>query len=244
MCRMVGVVFRSVFPMETIEDLRLVARDGEVPGEDVPGHRDGWGMVSFYNGWPKYIGRSARPMSEDPSFDSAAVDVARLPPPNILIAHARAASKGAASLQNTHPFVVGGVVFAHNGTVHGLLPPEGREPKGESDSEVLALVLSERLEEQRDLEGALRFVVEQDIANHDFTGAVLLVSDGKKLLGYRDYKDPARASYYDLRVARMGDCVILYQETRCGYEGETSQVRKGELISVDLELKVRRTQVL
>lgn len=244
MCRMVGVVFRGVFPLQTIEDLRRVARDGEVPGKDIPGHRDGWGMVSFFNGWPRYIGRSARAMSEDPSYESATQDVARLPVPNILIAHARAASKGAASLQNTHPFVVGGTVLAHNGTVHGILPPTGREPKGESDSEVLALVLSERLEEKPDLEDALRSVVEEDIAKHDFTGAVLLVSDGQRLLGYRDYKDPARASYYDLRVARLGESVILYQETRCGYDGEVFQIRKGEMVSVDLELRVRRKQVL
>jgi hypothetical protein len=34
--------------------------------------------------------------------------------------------------------------------------------------------------------------------------------------------------------------IIFFQETRAGYEGDISQVEKGELVSVDLDLKVRR----
>jgi glutamine amidotransferase len=244
MCRMVGVVFRGLFPVQTLDDLRSVARDGKVPGEDEPGHRDGWGVVSYSNGWPRYIGRSARSLPDDPSFESAVQDIMGLSPPNVLIAHARAASKGKATIQNAHPFVVGKTVLAHNGTVQGLEPPPGREPKGESDSEVLALILAERLGQERDLASALASVIREDIAEHDFSAAVLLASDGEKLLAYRDFKDPDRASYYDLRMARLGDSVVLFQETRCGYEGEAPPVAKGELVSIDLALKVDRRRLL
>lgn len=244
MCRMVGVAFRGRFPVEALHDLQAVARDGRIPGEDQPGHRDGWGIVSYSNGWPRYMGRSSRPLPDDPSFESAVQDVVRLPPPSFLIAHARAASTGGATIQNAHPFVVGRTALAHNGTVYGLKPPYGKVPKGESDSEVLALILENRLEQGQDLVSALTSVIREDIAGHDFSAAVLIVSDGERLLAYRDFKDPARASYYDLKLARLPDSVVLFQETRCGYDGEISQVAKGELVSIDLDLGVDRRRMI
>jgi len=243
MCRMVGAVFRTAFPEGVLNDLRHVAEVGIVPDEERPGHTDGWGIVSFRNDSPLYIGRSPRAMHLDPSFDAAVSDVMKLHPPSIVIAHARAASKGGAKMQNTHPFVVGGLVLAHNGTVHGLAPPKGETPKGESDSEVLAMMLAHRYEEKRDLESALVSVIREDIAGKEFSAAVLLVSDGRTLFGYRDYSKEERASYYDLRIAMCEGRVVLYQESYTGYDGEVSQVRKGELVSVSLDLSVGKRMV-
>jgi len=243
MCRMVGIVFGGGFPTDTLDDLRHVAEVGIVPDQEEQGHRDGWGIVSFMNGSPRYVGRSPRAMHLDPSFDAAIVDVQKLTAPNILIAHARAASKGSAKMENTHPFVMGGLVLAHNGTVHDLSPPKGAVPKGESDSELLALLLADRYAEKKNLEQALSSIITEDMARRKFSAAVLLVSDGKTLFGYRDYADEDRASYYDMRVAKCRDCVVLYQESVMGYQGEVSEVSKGELVSVSLDLSVRRRMV-
>lgn len=241
MCRMVGVVFRKEFPIGTLNDLRHIAEVGEIPGEKERGHRDGWGVVSFMNGSPRYVGRSPRPMHLDPSYDSALQDIQKLRTPNILIAHARAASKGGARMENTHPFVVGGVVLAHNGTVHSSLrTPRTSVPKGESDSEVLAMLLADRVEETRDLETALESLVVEDLGGKDFSAAIILASDGETILGYRDYKDEERASYYDLWLARCRDYVAFYQQSYIGYSGELSQVSKGELVSVTKDLSIRR----
>ena len=116
MCRMAGVVFRSTFPAEVLEDLREVARTGRIPDEPEPGHRDGWGVVSFVGGVPIFLERRADPIFDDKHFDPAVKQAAKLHRPNILIAHARAISGTPATIPNTHPCVVHGVLLAHNGT--------------------------------------------------------------------------------------------------------------------------------
>jgi len=223
-----------------LTDLRHVSERGKIPGEKELGHKDGWGIVSFRNGSPRYIGRSTRPAFIDPSFDSALEDMPELDSPNILIAHARAASAGGATLPNTHPFVVGGIVLAHNGTIKNFDPVTKLKPKGESDSERLLLVLADRLDEMGDLRTALKSLIQDDIRRHKFSAALLLVSDGKTLYGYRDYSDARKASYYDLRIAKCEDYVSLFQETYLGYHARTARVKKGELVSVSLDLKIRR----
>lgn len=243
MCRMVGAVFTEEFPVGTLEDLRKVAEVGVIPGEREVGHRDGWGLVSFANGGPKYLARSPESICTDPLFGSALSRASALSGPDIIIAHARAASRGGRRLENTHPFIVDGVVLAHNGTVNGLKPPRCAAPKGESDSELLALLLADLYADEKDLGRALESLVTEEISKTTFTGAVLLASDGRKLCGYRDYAREDRASYYDLRIAREGDSVVFFQESVMARRGEVSQVSKGELVEVSLDLSVRRRRV-
>lgn len=244
MCRMVGVVFRDGFPMGTLTDLRHISEVGKIPGCEETGHRDGWGMVSFKDGNPRYIGRSPRPAFLDPSFDSALEDIPHLVPPNILMAHARAASKGTATLPNTHPFVVDGIVLGHNGTIENFHPTTTRKPKGETDSERLALLVADRYEEKRDLGAALKSVIFGELSEHEFSSAIMLASDGKTLFGYRDYARKDRAKYYTLCMCQCKEYVALFQETYIGYEGKISRLKKGEFVSVGLDLKVKREQVL
>jgi len=238
MCRMVGVVFKDDFPLGALVDLRHVSQVGRIPGTKEPGHRDGWGIVSFRGGDPRYIGRSPREAFLDPSYDSALEDIPALDVPNIVMAHVRAASMGGAVMMNTHPFVVDGIVLGHNGTINDFHPVTSRKPKGDTDSERLLLLLADRMSEKGDIKTALKSVILEDIVKHKFSAAILLVSDGKVLLGYRDYtKLP---EYYELRIAKCGSYVSLFQETCLGYRTRTSQVKKGQLVSVGLDLKVRR----
>lgn len=244
MCRMVGVVFKNEFPRGTLMDLRHLSEVGKMPEEDQLGHRDGWGIVSFRSGTPRYIGRSPRPAFLDPSFDSALEDIPELVGPNILIAHVRAASEGAASLPNTHPFVVDGIVLGHNGTIENFHPETTRKPKGETDSERLALLIADRYDEKGDLGMALKSVILGELSEHKFSSDVMLASNGKTLYGYRDFARQDRARYYSLRMCQCKDYVALFQQTHLGYEGKLSNVKKGELVSVSLDLKVKRERVL
>lgn len=243
MCRMLGVVFRGEFPLDSLHDLRHVSEVGMIPGDKTPGHRDGWGIVSFQNGSPRYIGRSSRWAIQDPSYDSALRDVAGSPSPNILVAHVRALSRGQASLPNTHPFVMDGLVLAHNGTIENLSLDTHHKPKGETDSELLLARLADRIERKSDLRDALKSLIVEDILSHKFTAAVLLVSDGKKLYAYRDYAPDRSPEYYDLRISRRDDCVVLFQESKISYECEQPRLRKGELAIVDLNLNIEREMV-
>ena len=243
MCRMVGVVFRSQFPMGTLADLRRVSEVGKIPEEKERGHRDGWGIVSFRNSTPRYIGRSPRPAFLDPSFDSALEDIPELGAPNVLIAHVRAASKGTVTLPNTHPFVVDGIVLGHNGTIEDFHPRTSRKPKGETDSERLTLLVADRYDEKGTLGAALKSVILEELSEHDFSSAIMLASDGKALFGYRDYARKDRARYYTLRMCQCKDYVSLFQETSLGYKGRLSSVKKGEMVSVGLDLKVKRERI-
>ena len=244
MCRMMGVVFKGEFPMGSLTDLRRVSETGKIPDEPQPGHRDGWGIVSFRSGSPYYVGRSARWAFQDPSFDSAMNDVRKLSAPNILIAHTRALSQGVASIPNTHPFIMGGLVLGHNGTLSDFNPTTRHKPKGETDSELLMALLADRFDEKKNLRSAVRSLIKEDVADHEFSALILLISDGKKLYGYRDYGPGRSADYYDLRIARCGDCVVLFQESKLTYECELPGFRKGELAIVDLDLNVEREMLL
>jgi len=244
MCRMLGVVFRGVFPLDRLADLRRLSQVGRIPGYEELGHRDGWGIVSFRDGNPRYIGRSPRPAFLDPSFDSAEEAIPDIAAPNILVAHVRAASKGTATLPNTHPFIIGQMVLGHNGTIEDFFPETSRKAKGETDSERLALLVADRFEEKGDLRDAMKSVIREELSAHEFSSAIMLTSDGKRLLGYRDFAKEEMADYYDLRICKGSDFVALYQQTLLECEGSESRVKKGELVTVALDLKVERAMVI
>lgn len=245
MCRMVGVVFKGKFPVETLVDLQHVAKIGKVPEEEVDGHMDGWGIVSFMNRSPKLVGKSERPAYMDPSFDSAVRTVPELESPNILIAHVRRASRGDISLKNTHPFICEGIVFAHNGTVDGLRSDTTRKPKGETDSERLLMLLADKFDKTGDLESALKRLIKENIRTKETYTAMMLVSDGKRLFGYRGFTRQDREWYYKLKIAQCSDYVAIFQESINESEmlGSVSELENGELVSVGLGLDVKREMV-
>lgn len=242
MCRMVGVVFRGGFPLHALADLQRVAETGKVPdqGDEEDGHRDGWGMVSFGNMSPYYLGRSPRPIHLDPSFDSAKESICGLERPNILICHARRGSEGEINLQNAHPFVRDGIVFAHNGSVKKFHPKTSHEPRGNTDSERVFMLFLDRLSEERDVPRALRSILEDDIHAHEFTGLIFMISDGRRLYGYREYGDGKDGSYYNLKYCSGEDSIIMFQETTSASSNGVEQVGNGELVCVDLSLDVER----
>jgi predicted glutamine amidotransferase len=243
---MVGAVFSDRIDVNALRDLQHVAEVGKVPdqGDELPGHRDGWGIVSFRGGSPRYEGRSERPMHMDPSYDSALSSVSSVEGPNIVVVHARRGSEGSRSLTNTHPFISDGIVFAHNGTVKGFHPETIRRQKGQTDSERLFMRLMDICDEKKDLRGAIKSLVREDIPGHEYTAAIMLVSDGKTLHGYRGYADEANAWYYGLNVSRCPGSVTLFQETVQGYAGEVRAVENGELVSVTLGMDVSYEKVL
>jgi len=243
MCRMVGVVFRGVFPAEVLTDLKEVARVGKIPGEKEPGHKDGWGIVSFVGGSPIYMERRIDAVFEDHHFEPAVGQVAKLPRPNILLAHARASSGTPAIMANTHPFISRGIVLAHNGTVFDYEPRTRHKPVGDTDSEKLLISLAEKMEDRGHLKEAMKSLVLEDIAPRKISGAVLLVTDGKELCGFRDYAPDRSASYYTLRFLRRPDHVVFFQETLLDLKDSVQQVKKGELVTVDIDLNVAREQI-
>jgi predicted glutamine amidotransferase len=241
---MMGAVFKGAFPIASLKDLKHVSAVGRIPDEPQPGHKDGWGIVSFRDRIPFYIRRSALPAFKDPAFNSALKEVSKLEPPNILIAHVRALSQGVASISNTHPFIMDNIVLAHNGTMMDFKPRTHHKPKGETDSELLMALLADKMEDGRDLRRSVVTLIKEDISKNRFSAAILLISDGQRLYGYRDYAPDRSPEYYDLRIARCDQCVVLFQESRMSYDCELPRIRKGELVIVDLNLNIERQMLV
>ena len=107
-------------------------------------HRHGWG-IAWYQGGRVRVERGLLPAHADQAF----VEAARAARSRVVIAHVRDASIGPVTEANTHPFVHGRWIFAHNGTVARIKEVAGvrarveaeiapalrRELRGETDSE-------------------------------------------------------------------------------------------------------------
>lgn len=160
MCRLVGVVASELteFGVVLKEAPRSLARLSAQ-------HPDGWGIAAHGHidtipppsahgpqgggGWRVHKGTN--PAGECEHF----LDLASRSAGTVLIAHVRQKTVGPTSVENTHPFVQGAWVFAHNGTLtdHASLrvktsPERLAEIRGSTDSEALFAYLLTRLDER------------------------------------------------------------------------------------------------
>jgi predicted glutamine amidotransferase len=109
-------------------------------------HPHGWGIGWYERGRP-HVRRGLLPAHADGGF----VRAAREARSRIVIAHVRDASVGPVTRENTHPFVHGPWLFAHNGTLarfkkvrrvrdaleDAIAPPLREALRGDTDSERL-----------------------------------------------------------------------------------------------------------
>jgi len=154
-------------------------------------HPDGWGIACWQGaGWQCV--RSPRPAHEDASFGDQARRLTGL----AFVAHIRKASRGPLTTANTHPFLFGGWAFAHNGTFTNMQElargiDEGLRPEGQTDSEALFRLLLTRLGRraggcpQASTARVCRCLREVLAQAQDSQGTGLLLSDGRRLFGYR-----------------------------------------------------------
>lgn len=78
-------------------------------------HDNGWGIGYYVDGQARRV-RSERSAHDDPRFRETAERVVT----TALLAHIRRASMGAVAVRNSHPFLQGRWLFAHNGTLFGF----------------------------------------------------------------------------------------------------------------------------
>lgn len=171
MCGLAGWFGLSLPDKEQQEELlRLLLRKAQVRGTDSYG-------IAFARAGCMRVHRGLGPVSQWLSRDKARV--ARVARSCSVIGHTRAASRGAVTLANAHPFVVGGYVGAHNGTVmnsSSLMLEARYVPRGETDSEeALAWLVTEDLEVEafRELTGMYAMTV----AAMDTSQLIIAVDD-------------------------------------------------------------------
>jgi len=172
-------------------------------------HPHGWG-IAWYEGRVPRVRRGVMAAHADEGF----VRAARRARSHLVLAHVRDASVGRVALENTHPFVAGPWVFAHNGTVarfkrsRSVRAALEREIAsrlrarlcGDTDSERCFLLFLTRLAEHarrrapglEEVHRAFAEVVEvvRDIADRGEARSTLnfLASDGRLLAACRHLK--------------------------------------------------------
>lgn len=158
MCRLVGVIAEEIteFGLVLKEAPRSLAR---LSNE----HPDGWGIAAHGNldfmppshseGTRVEAGWSIQKGTERAASCARFQSVASRSAGTTLIAHVRQKTVGPTSIDNTHPFMQSGWVFAHNGTIKdqdfvraGASTTRLAELRGETDSEVLFAHLLTKLD--------------------------------------------------------------------------------------------------
>lgn len=215
MCRMLGAVGPLGEAAALLATFRQQAAAGTTLPDHARGHRDGWGIArAAGDGLVRHAGRSTLDASEDPEYPLAAARVAE-PGRGVAMVHVRAASAGAVSLENTHPFIEGNLAFCHNGTVHGIAED------GESDSRAyFARILQAVRDGASPREAFLSTARGLEAEPARFSSLTALLTDGRTLWGVRKVgQDPAEcadaacaADYYTLGVARVGALAVVAQE--------------------------------
>jgi predicted glutamine amidotransferase len=192
-------------------------------------HRNGWGGAFEAEGSVR-IHRSIEACWED-------ADLASLASKRTFLLHARRASAGSVSIEDTHPFDarIGDDlwVFCHNGTVRDSLPPSGAEA-GNTDSERIFRRLTPYVREERILDG-LREVYS---GFHDFT------SLNSFLLGRHDFwavclfsRDP---TYYTLSLAVGERGPIVSSEPLAEFSNGRRPIPNGSALHIDRRSGVTR----
>jgi glutamine amidotransferase len=184
MCRLLGVVASEAtdhrFPLELApRSLAAVAHE----------HPHGWGVAVHVGRGAWHIHKGTECAQGDARFEATAARVEG----DVLVAHVRKKTVGPTALENTHPFVRGRWVFAHNGTIDDLEFLRRRssrarlaEAEGSTDSEVLFAYLLTAIDlGGGDVDRALCDATAALAARAGHGSANFLLSDGRALWAHR-----------------------------------------------------------
>jgi glutamine amidotransferase len=140
MCRLFGM---NAGPNEVHVTYWLLDAPDSILAES---HRnpDGTGIGWFTGSGAPHVAKQPESAFDDPMFtqEAAAIDACTL------ITHIRAATAGQEALQNTHPFVMDGLIVAHNGgfgdlaAVDAELGDWAHKVEGDTDSERYAALIA------------------------------------------------------------------------------------------------------
>lgn len=149
MCGIIGIVGREEAAPRLMDGLRRLEYRGY----------DSAGLCTIVDG------RLERRRAEGKLDNLAQVLESEPLPGTVGIAHTRWATHGAPTVGNAHPHVVGGVAVVHNGIIENFKPlreemqAKGRSFASQTDSEVVAHLVADRLDVGDDPEAAVAAVL-------------------------------------------------------------------------------------
>ncbi len=232
MCRLFGLIANK--PV----DIRYSFYEAPIESFEAQswGNPDGWGVAWLEEGgWgifkepiPLYESRKARPLIE------------RIVRGRIVVSHVRLASMGELKLENTHPWIYKGWVFAHNGSIDrgkllALLEEEYRaDLVGDTDSEVFFHLIIQEYSYTRDPVKAIINAVNMIVDNRiGFSSLNFIASDGLRLyaLRYASRNLDYYTLYYIVRPRGEIELNKLSKETRQLIQTKLSRREKAVVVA-------------
>ncbi|RLG76728.1 MAG: class II glutamine amidotransferase [Thermoprotei archaeon] len=194
------------------------------------GNPSGWGVAWLdENGWRIY----KEPVALYASARAREV-IRRCVRSKVVISHVRLASAGGIRVENTHPWLYRGWVFAHNGTVYGrrellkLLRGEHRGLEGDTDSEALFHLVVQEVNDLGDPVEGIASAVEKIVRSGiKFTSLNFIASNGEKLYALR--YAATSPSYYTLHhIERPRESLELRKLSRETQQLIAAKLARGE----------------
>lgn len=235
MCRMLAFAAQTPCHLDDVLDggFRSFAELSKI-------HKDGWGTAEV--GGPGAIRSRKAPTTAfgDPAFWEAT----RAIESRSALVHLRWGTGTELAPRNTHPFVVDGTAFVHNGLVRNTKPlealiPQGlmAERRGETDSEVYFLALLSLWRESGDLTRATETVVGIIRDECGFSGINFLMLTSDHLYAFMGFDPSAEivkedADYYELHLLERKEGLVVASSGWAADEWRA--LENGDLVSVDL----------
>jgi len=262
MCRLAAYLGEPLFLEELIAKPRhsLMRQALRADEAKVQTNGDGFGIGWYGERDEPGVYREASPAWSDDNLLALSQTLRS----RLFFAHVRAATFGAVSQQNCHPFRHGRYLFMHNGQIGGYAQLrrtlESRLPdtlygdrRGATDSEVLFLLAMARVQDGEAPDEALLAVLEDTQALMNERGVesplrfAAALSDGQRLWAFRMASDGKPPSLYVQRCARG---TIVASEPLCeemdGAQSPWTAVPVGAVVTVDEDgchIKERRQTV-
>jgi predicted glutamine amidotransferase len=202
---------------------RKLAAYGMIPPKSKPGHSDGWGIVTWINEAPMYLGREPTDALKDKKYALACEKLKQLNTSSPVLVHLRKASVGLKVQENTHPFLIREWAFAHNGTIRKL------GLRSTTDSQWFFEALMEEYEKTSSMSLAIRQRVRTVHETFPYTSMTFILSNGKELYAYRDCTK--NYDYYGMYYAKLANAIVICQEKF--FDADWNALGNGELLHID-----------
>jgi len=204
-------------------------------------HKDGWGTAEISPRGTVEIHKAPKIAFDDPDFWSSTEGIQS----RAAFVHLRWATGTALDARNTHPFLLDGMAFCHNGLVKDTGPLERRIPadlleqrRGESDSEVYFLALLSAWRRSGDLREAVGAVTRIIREECGFSGINFLLLTQSHLHVFEGFDPSAEIleddpHYYELHLKADEGTIAVASS---GWAADAwPPLQNGDLVSVNLQ---------
>jgi glutamine amidotransferase len=258
MCRFSAYLGRISVPLSCIvngTDNSLVKQSCRVSAKSKKGaNADGFGFGWYESNLDKpQVFKDTDPIYENNFF----INMSSMTRSKCFIGHIRAATVGAVSERNCHPFVGDNILFVHNGTIRGFNKIKNELQylqdvlinEGDTDSRTLFNIFYKNLENSTlDLDSAMKSFrliikkiksIQTRLGSNNYSTLNIAVTDGKKLFATR-YVSNINKKCLSLYYTYTKDGIIVSSEplVKNHKNWQLVPVNHALLIDYDLSIKI------